>query len=193
MERSSSPYCSPILLVPKKDASYRFCVDYRRLNAVTIPQSTTMPAVHETIRDLGTATVFTTLDLRAGYWQIPIEEDARKYTAFATPDGAKYQFRVMPFGLCNAPGSFQRLITQEVLVGFIQKFAMAYLDDIVVYSADWESHLTHLALVLERLQQHQLRCFPEKCQIGTTSIKYLGYNISTSGNSPFAYDSHKGF
>lgn len=184
IEPSNSPYTSPIVIVKKKDGTSRFCVDYRRLNTITQTESCTMPAIPEALRDLGAAQVFSTLDLRAGYWQIPLDNNSKQYTAFATPDGATYQFKVMPFGLKNAPGTFQRLMTQEVLVGFLHKFAIVYLDDIVVYSNSWEEHLHHLTLVFERLQQHGLRCSPEKCRFATHEIEYLGHKISTTHNSP---------
>lgn len=188
---SKSPYASPIVMVRKKDGSQRFCIDYRRLNAITKTEACTMPAIVEALRDLGTARVFSTLDLRSGYWQIPLEEASKQYTAFATPDGATYQFNVMPFGLKNAPGTFQRLMTQEVLAGYLHNFAIAYLDDIIVYSNNWDDHLHHLTLVFERLQQHGLRCAPEKCRFATQEIEYLGHRVSATHNSPQPLQQHR--
>lgn len=184
IEPSSSPYCSPIVIVRKKDGSPRYCVDYRRLNELTQDEAAPLPIIHETLKDLGPAKIFTTLDLKSGYWQIAMEESSKRYTAFATPDGATYQWRVMAFGLKNAPATFQRLMAQEVLATFLGKFAMVYLDDIVIYSQNHQEHLVHLRRVLERLQSHGLRCAVQKCHIATNTIQYLGHTITSSGNQP---------
>lgn len=184
IEASRSPYSSPIVLVEKKDGAKRFCVDYRRLNQQTVDESSALPIIHETLRDLSQATVFSSLDLRSGYWQIPMEKGSRPLTAFTTPDGATYQFRVMPFGLKNAPATFQKLMTQEVLPGYLRKFALVYLDDVIVYSNSWEEHLRHLHLVFERLRLHNLRLSPEKCHLGATTIDYLGHRITPGGVEP---------
>jgi hypothetical protein len=99
IEPSTSEFASPIVVVKKKDGQPRFCVDYRRLNSQTVDEATPLPRIQETLRDLGQAMVFTTFDLRSGYWQVAMEEASKKYTAFSTPDGALFQFQVMPFGL----------------------------------------------------------------------------------------------
>mgnify|MGYP005985470937 FL=1 len=184
IEPSTSPYVSPIIILTKKDGKYRFCVDYRRLNAITDDAASSMPNIPDTLRDLGQAKVFSTIDLRSGYWQIPLTDRAKPLTAFSTPDGAHYQFRVMPFGLNNAPATFQRLMVQEVLVGYLRKFAIAYLDDIIVYSDNPEQHLEHLRQVFGRLASHGLRCAPEKCHFGSTEIEYLGHVVTAENNQP---------
>lgn len=184
IEPSNSDYCSPIVIVRKKDGTPRYCIDYRRLNELTQDEAAPLPIIHETLKDLGKAKVFTTLDLKSGYWQLPMEESSKKYTAFATPDGATYQWRVMAFGLKNAPSTFQRFMAQEVLATFLGKFAMVYLDDIVIYSNTHKEHLVHLRRVLERLQLHGLRCATSKCQISTPEIEYLGHTITADGNQP---------
>ncbi len=111
IELSTSEYASPIVIIKKKDGSPRFCIDYRRLNEATVNEPTPMPVIQETLRDLGQAKVFSTIDLVQGYWQVPMEEEAKRLTAFATPDDALYLFRVMPFGLKGALATFQRLMT----------------------------------------------------------------------------------
>lgn len=184
IEPSTSSYSSPIVIVNKKDGSPRFCVDYRRLNAITEDDATPLPLIEETIRDLGSATIFSSIDLKSGYWQVPLDPDSKHFTAFSTPDGSLYQFKVMPFGLKGSPATFQRLMTQEVLPGYIHDFTMVYLDDVVVYSRTWDEHLHHLRLVFERLQQHGLHCAPEKCQFGKQEIQYLGHIIGPDGNRP---------
>lgn len=158
IEQSISPYSSPIVMVNKKNGQRRFCVDYRRLNAITVDEPSDLPIIADMLRDLGTATMFTTLDLKSGYWQIPLHCDTKPLTAFTTPSGGSYQFKVMPFGLKNAPATFQRLMAQEVLTGYLSHFVLVYLDDIIVYSNGPEEHVYHLRLVFERLRQHGLRC-----------------------------------
>lgn len=180
---SNSSYNSPVLLVPKKDGNWRICVDFRQLNAKTIVETSHLPAITDLIKELGPAKVFTKLDLKSGYWQLPMSRDCRKFTAFTTPDGASYEFNVMPFGLAGAPGSFQKLMV-EVLGGYIHNFCKCYLDDVIIYSDSYEEHLQHLSQVLERLQVYGLKCAPDKCNIGVDHIAYLGYNITSSTNYP---------
>jgi transposase InsO family protein len=184
IEPATSEYASPVVIVRKKDGRPRFCVDYRRLNEITKDEAAPLPIIHETLRDLGQAKVFTTLDLKSGYWQVPLAEESKQYTAFSTPDGGLYQFRVMPFGLKGAPSTFQRLMCQEVLPGYLRKFAMVYLDDIIVYSQSYREHLRHLRLVFERLQTHGLCCSPQKCHLGEKKITYLGHVVTDRGNYP---------
>ena len=114
IESTSSPYNSPPVIQKKKDGTERFCIDFRKLNEITVDVSQALPVIHETLKDLGQAKIFSTNDLKSGYWQISLHPDLRKYTAFSTPDGEQYQFRVMPFGLKNAPATFQNLM-KEVL------------------------------------------------------------------------------
>uniref|UniRef100_A0A8C5Q151 ribonuclease H n=1 Tax=Leptobrachium leishanense TaxID=445787 RepID=A0A8C5Q151_9ANUR len=148
IEESSSDWSSPIVLVPKPDGSWRFCNDFRKLNSVTKFDTYPMPRVDELIDRLGTARYLTTLDLTKGYWQIPLTEGAKEKTAFVTPEGS-FQYKKMPFGLQNAPATFQRAM--DKLLRPHQQYAAAYLDDIVVHSTDWESHLPRVQAVLETL------------------------------------------
>lgn len=184
IEPSTSPYNSPIVIVNRKNKKPRFCVDYRRLNSITHDESSVLPSITETLRHLGNAKIFSTLDLTAGYWQIPVSEESRPYTAFSTPCGSHYVFKVMPFGLVNAPSTFQKLMTHEVLPGFINRFVFVYLDDIIIYSQTPDDHLRHLRQVFERLQKHGLRCSAEKCTFGKSSLDYLGHRITANGNEP---------
>ena len=181
-EPTSSPYSSPVVLAKKKSGQPRFCVDYQKLNSITEDYPQPIPNIPDALKDLGNAKIFSTLDLKSGYWQIPMEPASKKYTAFATPSGGSYQFRVMPFGLKGAPGTFQRLMSQEVLTGYIGKFCIVYLDDIIIYSRNIEDHLHHLALVLERLHIHHLTASLEKCQFGMERLEYLGHIVTTDGN-----------
>ena len=162
IEPSTSAYNSPIVMAKKKDGSFRFCVDYRRLNSITEDTVQPIPRITDTLKDIGDATIFSTIDLRSGYWQIPMEPDSKKFTAFSTPSGCCYQFRVMPFGLKGAPGTFQRLMSQEVLTGYIDQFCKVYLDDVIIYSKTYDEHLHHIAKILERLDIHGLTAAPDK-------------------------------
>ncbi|CAB0035442.1 unnamed protein product [Trichogramma brassicae] len=182
IEPCISPYSSPIVLAKKRNGTWRFCVDYRKLNSLTEDTAQPIPRICDTLKDLGDSCVFSTLDLRSGYWQIPMDEKSKPLTAFATPSGGTYQFKVMPFGLKGAPGTFQRLISQEVLAGYMGDFCIGYLDDIIIHSKNYEEHLHHLSLVLERLSIHQLTCSPEKVRLGFPKLEFLGFNVTKDGN-----------
>ena len=181
IEPTSSPYSSQPSIQTKKDGTKRFCIDYRRLNDLTIDAAQPLPVIHEALKDLGQAKVFSTIDLKSGYWQIPLHSASRKYTAFATPDGGQYQFRVMPFGLKNAPCTFQNIM-KEVLGAHWRRFVIAYLDDVIVYSNTIHEHLYHLALVFESLETYGLSCNLKKCHFGEVELKYLGHIVTKDAN-----------
>jgi hypothetical protein len=183
IERSNSEYCSPVVIVNRKNGKPRFCTDFRRLNALTKDEAAPLPNIREALLEFGPARVFSTLDLRSGYWQIPLEASSRPLTAFATHDGATYQYRVMAFGLKNAPATFQKLMAR-VLTGFLGKFAAVYLDDIIVYSRTYQEHILHLRQVMERLREANLICAPDKCVIARTRLEYLGHVIDLDTNEP---------
>ncbi|KAH1016964.1 hypothetical protein HUJ05_007705 [Dendroctonus ponderosae] len=175
-----SAYSSPPVLVSRPGKAPRFCVDYRKLNDLTTDESANLPRIQDTVKALSTSKIFSVLDLKSGYWQVPLEESSKAYTAFSTPDGASYQFVVMPFGLKNAPSTFQKLMTSEVLVGLIGSSVLVYLDDIIVHSDTLEEHLVHLRVVFERLRLHNLKVSAGKCQLATDNLDYLGYHINGS-------------
>jgi hypothetical protein len=132
-------------MAPKKDGKYRFCVDFRRLNSITEDSAQPLLVIDEVLQDLGEATVFSMLDLRSGYWQIPLTERVKKYTAFVTPDGGQYAFKVTPLGLQGVGRTCTQLVGQEVLAGLMRECCIHYLDDICVYSRSWTEHIHHLA------------------------------------------------
>ena len=139
---SNSPWSSPIVLVRKRDGSWRFCVDFRKLNSVTHKDAYPLPWIDETLESLGGSIYFTTLDLASGYWQVELQEADKEKTAFSTPNG-HYEFNVMPFGLTNAPATFQRLM-ECTLAGLTMEECLIYIDDIIVFSASFRQHLAHL-------------------------------------------------
>ncbi|KZR98080.1 Uncharacterized protein APZ42_006676, partial [Daphnia magna] len=162
---------SPVVLVKKKDGSWRFCVDYRRLNAISVKDVYPLPRIEETLSRLGNACVFSTIDLESGYWQVPLHEADKEKTAFVTPDGL-YQFLVMPFGLATAPGTFQRMM-DLVLTGLRWTVCLVYLDDIIIYAAGVDEHLSRVRQVLSTLQGAGLKIKLVKCQFGAGEIKAL--------------------
>ncbi|XP_078240057.1 uncharacterized protein LOC144586137 [Pogona vitticeps] len=171
---SSSPWSSPIVLVDKPDGSIRFCVDYRKLNRVTTPDAYPMPRLDNLIETIGGCRFISSLDLVKGYWQLRIDPRDQEKTAFCSPFGL-YEFRVLSFGLRNAPATFQRLMDQT-LAG-LNDFTVAYIDDIGIFSNTWEDHLIHLELVLQRLSAAGLTVKASKCQLGSPEIKYLGHMV----------------
>ena len=179
VEPASGPWSSPIVLVSKKDGSPRFCVDYRRINSLTRKDAHPLPRIDDTLDALSGAKWFSTIDLASGYWQVEVEPSDREKTAFATPFGL-HQFRVMPFGLCNAPSTFQRLM-ELVLAGLHWSTCLVYLDDIIIYSRTIDDHLKHLQEVLERLRAAGLKLKPSKCYLLQKSVHYLGHIISEHG------------
>lgn len=176
---SCSPYSSPIVVVQKKDGTIRLCVDYRQLNAKTRRDAYPLPRIEESLDAPSGAKWFSTLDLASGYNQVPVAERDKSKMAFCTPFGL-FEFNRMPFGLCNAPGTFQRLM--ERIFGD-QSFhsLLLYLDDVVVFSTSFHEHLTRLELVLERLQQQGLKLKFSKCHFFQPEVKYLGHVISAAG------------
>jgi len=185
IQPSSSPWASPVVLVKKKNGTLRFCVDYRKLNSVTKADSFPLPRIDDILDQLGQSKCFTTLDLKSGYWQVQIHPDSRDKTAFITHEGL-YEFRVMPFGLMNAPASFQRLM-QRVFADLMteeQQFIAVYLDDVLIFSPTLEDHKVHLCKVLDRLREVGLKLNPSKCHFVCDSVQYLGHLITPDGLKP---------
>uniref|UniRef100_A0A3B1IMD5 Gypsy retrotransposon integrase-like protein 1 n=1 Tax=Astyanax mexicanus TaxID=7994 RepID=A0A3B1IMD5_ASTMX len=172
-EPSSSPWSSPCILVPKPDGTLRFCTDYRKVNAVTRVDSFPLPRMEDCVDSVGSARYVSTLDLLKGYWQVPLTQRASDISAFVTPDDF-LQYKVMAFGMRNAPATFQRLMS-VVLKGI--KNCKAYLDDLVIYSQSWSEHLTVLDLVFQRLEEAALTLNLAKCEFGKATVVYLGKEV----------------
>ena len=181
IRESFSPYASPIVLVRKKDGSLRFCVDFRKLNSKTIRDSYALPRIDETLQALNGSKWFSSLDLRSGYWQIGVAEKDKHKTAFVLPPPlGLWECNRLPFGLCNAPGTFQRAM-ERCLGDLNHKICVVYLDDIIIFSRTIDEHKDRLRQVLDRLTSHGFKLKPSKCKLLQTKIKYLGHVISENG------------
>ena len=180
IQESRSPWSSPILLVPKTDGQYRFCIDFRRLNALTKKDATPMPSVEDTFSLIGNAKFFSTLDLLSGFWQVKLGQRARELTAF-TVGNRHFEFLKMPFGLTGAPGTFVRLMNR-VLHGLNN--VLVFGDDVLIYSLSLDDHSQHLRAVLNRLKEAGLVVNMKKCQFVKEEVKFLGHLISSGRASP---------
>ena len=181
IQRSNSPWASPIVLVQKKDGSIRFCVDYCKVNSITRKDAYPLPRVDDTLDTLSGSRWFTTLDLFSGYWQVELEEKDKEKTAFCTPDGL-FEFNVMPFGLCNTPATFQHLMDM-VLAGLQWTDCLVYIDDIIVVGKTFPQHLQNLTQVFDQLRNAGLKLKPKKCSFCTQCVEFLGHTATPEGVS----------
>jgi hypothetical protein len=179
IQPSGSPWASPVVLVKKKDGGTRFCVDYRKVNALTKRDAYPLPRIDDCINALGGNTLFSSLDLVAGYWQIPLAQKDKQKTAFITPKGF-FKFNVLPFGLMNAGATFQRYMDM-VVAGLKWICLLIYLDDLCIFSKHFEDHLLSLRVTFERFQRYRLKLKPSKCHLFQKEFLYLGYIISAKG------------
>jgi hypothetical protein len=182
IEPSHSPWGSPVLFVRKKDGSMRMCVDYRAINKLTVKNKYPLPRPDECLEQLGSAKYFSTLDLKSGYHQIRLRDQDKDKTAFNTRYG-QFRFKVLPFGLCNSPPIFQALMNR-ILEKFEDKFALVYLDDILIFSPTLELHRKHVRMVLDTLRDNKLYLNPEKCRFGVQELSFVGYKVTADGILP---------
>ena len=179
---SSSPYGAPILFIPKKDGKWRMCIDYRALNKITVKNRYPLPKVEELMDRLHGARYFTKIDLSSGYHQIRVRESDIHKTAFVSRYGS-FEYMVMPFGLCNAPATFQRVMNTMLREG-LDKFVLVFLDDILIYSRTLEEHIHHIRAVLERLRSEKFYGRLFKCDFFRTEVEYLGFDVGAQGIKP---------
>ena len=180
---SNSPWASPVVMVRKKDGSLRFCVDFRQLNAATVKDPHPLPRINDLLDALHGAKWFSTLDLKSGYWQVPISKQDKAKTAFRISSGQLFEFSQVPFGLCNAPATFSRLM-DRVLASLHWETCLFYLDDIIVFSSIWEEHLARLREVFERLRHAKLKLGAAKCTFAAKEVSYLGHRVTEEGLLP---------
>ena len=179
---SNSPWASSIVLVRKKDGRLRFCIDLRRLNNRTVKDAYSLPRIESILDSLGGAQIFTTLDLKAGYWQVEMAEECKAYTAFTCGPLGFYECDTMPFGATNAPATFQRLM-HDCLGDLNMNWCIVYLDDIIVFSDTKEEHIKRLEAVFQKLMAAGLKLKPTKCFFFRNEIEYLGHVVSGKGIS----------
>ena len=175
-----SPWCNAVVLVWKKDGGLWFCIDFQRLNARTKKDSYPLPHMQETMESMVGARFFSTMDLKSGFWQVKMAEKSRQYTAFTVGSMGIFEFLRMPYGLCNAPATFQQLM-QDCLEELNLTYALIYLDDVIVFSQTEEEHLTQLWAVFERFWEHGLKLKPLKCHFLWKEIAFLGHKVSKEG------------
>ena len=180
IRESDSAYASPIVIVKKKDGTNRICVDYRKLNCLTVGDPEPMVTAESLFQKLAKAKFFSKIDLSKGYWQFPVAEEDISKTAFVTPDG-KYEFLRMPFGMKNSGATLVRGL-RKLLNGL--KNVDSYIDDIIIYTEDWDTHLNILKKLFQRLKDAQLTARPSKCVFGANSVEFLGHQLQQNWVMP---------
>ena len=180
---SNSPWCNAVVLVRKKDGSLRFCIDFRKLNSLTVKDSHPMPRICETLESLAGAAHYSTFDMTSGFWQVPMDEESKQYTAFTLSSMGLYECESMPFELCIAPPTFQRLM-QNCLGELNLTYCLIYLDDVIVFSDTPEEHLQRMCVVFDHLHEHGLKLKPSKCEVIKSEINYLAHHVSQKGVLP---------
>ena len=180
---SDSPWCNAVVLVRKKDGSLRFCIDFRKLNSLTVKDSHPLPRICETLESLAGAAHYLTFDMNSGFWQVPMDEESKQYTAFTLGSMGLYECESMPFGLCNTPPTFQRLM-QNCLGKLNLTYCLIYLDHVIVFSDMPEEHLRRMCVVFNCLREHSLKLKPSKCEVFKSEINYLAHHVSQKGVLP---------
>ena len=171
------------MLVRKKDGMLHFCIDFRKLNSLTVKDSHLLPRICETLESLAGAAHFSMFDMNSGFWQVPMAKESKQYTAFTLGSMGLYECESMPFGLCNTPPTFQRLM-QNCLGELNLTYCLIYLDDVIVFSDMPEEHLQRMHVVFDRIWEHGLKLKPSKCEVFKSEINYLAHHVSQKGVLP---------
>ena len=179
---SNSLWCNAVL-VRKKDGSLHFCINFRKLNSLTVKDSYPLPHIYETLESLSGAAHYLTFDMNSGFWQVPMDEESKQYTAFTLGSMGLYECESMPFGLCNTPPTFQRLML-NCLGELNLTYCLIYLDDVIIFSRTEEEHLERMRVVFDHLHEHGLKLKPSKCDMFKTEINYLAHHASKKGVLP---------
>ena len=182
IQPSNSPWCNAVVLVRKKDGSLCFCIDFRKLNSLTVKDSHPLPHICETLESLAGAAHYSTFNMNSGFWQVPMDEESKQYTAFTLGSMGLYECESMPFGLCNAPPTFQRLM-QNCLGELNLTYCLIYLDDVIISQTE-EEHLERMRVVFDCLREHSLKLKPSKCDVFKTELNYLAHHVSKKGVLP---------
>ena len=180
IRESHSPWASNVVLVRKRDGSLRMCVDYRQLNKRTIRDSYALPRTEELLDTLSGSKYFTVLDMKSGNHQVELQEEHKCRTAFTVGPLGFWEFNRLPFGLCNAPASYQRFM-EQCLGDLSMKICCIYLDDLIIFSDTLEEHLERLNTVLNRFKECNLKLSPKKCKFLQRRVKYIGHFVSEFG------------
>ena len=180
---SNSPWCNAVVLVRKKDGSLRFCINFRRLNSLRVKDSHPLPHICETLETLAGAAHYTTIDMNSGFWQVLMDDESKQYTAFTLGSMGLYECKSMPFGLCNTPPTFQRLML-NCLGELNLTYCLIHLDDVIIFSKTEEEHLERMRVVFDRFREHGLKLKPSKCEVFKTEINYLAHHVSKRGVLP---------
>ena len=180
---SQSPWCNAIMLVRKKDSTLRFCMDFRQLNAWTKKDLYPLPRIQEALESMAGTAHFSSMDLKSGFWQVKMVPGSQPHTAFTVANFGFYEFTRMPFGLCNVPATFQRLI-QNTLGELNLTYCVIYLNDVIVFGCTEEEHLKCLPVVFEQFREFNLKLKPSKWNLFQSEIIYLVHHISKEGMRP---------
>ena len=173
IRKSYSPWASPVVIIDKKDGSKRFCIDFRKVNDITKTDAHPLPRIDDLLKQFRTARYFSSMDLASGYWQVEMDEKDKEKTAFTCHLGL-YEFNVMPFGLKNAPATFQRLMN-HVLREYLYELAVVYIDDILIYSKTFEEHMEYVEKIFRKLKEEGLMIKLKKCKFCEPNIEFLGH------------------
>ena len=180
---SSSPWCNAVVLIQKKDGGLRFCIDFRKLNTRTKKDSYPLPHIQETLESLEGSHIFSSFDFKSGFWQVEMDEASKQYTAFTVGSLGFFECEHMPFGLCNTPMTFQRLM-QNCLGELNLTYCLIYLDDIITFSTDEDDHLRCMRVIFDRFRAEHLKLKPSKCSLFHDEIVFLAHRVMKDGVQP---------